>query len=90
MPAAKTTIIAMMGIPHRMCGVIGRPAMTCTIAYTTSVGRKSMKHVRTDESGSSVRGKAVFRISRPPPTTERAPWLMDVLTSRNVNRARRR
>ena len=36
-----------------------------------------MNDVRTDASGRSVRGKAVLRMSRPPPTTDLAPWLID-------------
>ena len=35
------------------------------------VGRKRQKAVITEASGSSSRGNAVLRISRPPPTTDR-------------------
>ena len=35
-----------------------------------SVGRKRMNAVITADSGSSARGNAVLRISRPPPVTD--------------------
>ena len=40
-----------------------------------------MNAVKTEASGKTVRGKALFKIRRPPPTTERAPCWTDVLTS---------
>ena len=50
--------------------------MTAKIA---SVGRKRRNDTSTADSGSSVRGKAVFRTSRPPFVTDRPAWLSDVL-----------
>jgi hypothetical protein len=46
-----------------------------------------MKAVSTDSSGKSVRGKAAFRIRRPPLVTDFAPCLIELLTSRKANRA---
>ena len=39
----------------------------------TTVGRKRMNAVITDESGSSTRGNAMLRISRPPRVTDFTP-----------------
>ena len=46
-----------------------------------------MNDSSTDSRGRMRRGKAVFRISFPPPTTERAPRETDVLTSRKAKSA---
>ena len=45
-----------------------------------------MKDSSTDSSGRRSRGKAVLRMSFPPPTTERAPRETEVLTSRKAKR----
>ena len=45
-----------------------------------------MNEVITDEIGSSVRGKAELRISRPPLTTDFAPLVIECWTSWKANR----
>ena len=51
-----------------------------------TIGRKRKNAVITDARGNRARGNAVLRISRPPPTTDRAPCLTDMLTKRKANR----
>ena len=46
----------------------------------TIVGRNRLKAVITDAPGSSRRGNAVLRISRPPPVTDRTAWRIASVT----------
>ena len=46
----------------------------------TIVGRKRMNAVITADSGSSARGNAELRISRPPLVTERTPTVIELWT----------
>jgi len=49
------------------------------------IGRKRMNEVITADSGSSARGNAELRISRPPLVTERTPTVSALWMSWNTN-----
>ena len=49
------------------------------------VGRKRMNAVITADSGSSARGNAELRISRPPLVTDRTPTVIEFCTIWNRN-----
>ena len=62
--------------------------MIATGMKITTVGRKRLNATITDAVGSSMRGNAVLRISRPPPVTERTAWRIASVTKWKTNSAR--
>ena len=77
-PAAISTTRPAIGTASSIAQPNATPAITWITSSTGTVGRNRLKPPTTDESGSSTRGKAVFRISRPPPTIEFVASLTDV------------
>src|SRR4051812_31359451 len=71
---------------HSRLRLTGSPYTVWTIAKITSVGRKRMNELITDEIGSSMRGNAVLRMSLPPWTTDFDPWRTESWTNWNANR----
>ncbi len=69
-PAAIRITRPTIGTASSIAHPNATPAITWITRYTGTVGRKRLKPPTTDDSGSSTRGKAVFRISLPPPTIE--------------------